>query len=49
MNSSVKYSVSDQISAECGAYVFIPGPDNDGTYGKYKDLSSFYINVKFSF
>ncbi len=49
MNPSVKYSVSDQISAECGAYVFISGPENDGTYGKYKDLSSFYINVKFSF
>jgi hypothetical protein len=49
ISPSVKYSLSDQISAGCGAYIFLPGPDRDGEYGKYKDLSSIYVNAKFSF
>ena len=45
---AVTYSLSDQINLTCGAYVFIPGPDNNGQYGSYKDLSTGYIKCKFS-
>ncbi len=44
-----EYSLSDQIKLSCGAYIFLPGPENDGEYGKYKDLSSVYIKAKFNF
>ncbi len=46
---AVTYSLSDQINLSCGAYIFIPGPDKDGQYGLYKDLSTGYIKCKFSF
>ena len=46
---SVKYSISDQISAGISAIIFIPGPERQGQYGVYKDLSSLCINAKFSF
>lgn len=49
ISPSVKYSLSDQISLGAGAFIFIPGPENDGKYGAYKDLSSIKINAKFSF
>ncbi|MBP5751588.1 MAG: hypothetical protein J6W60_01845 [Treponema sp.] len=49
ISPSVTYSLSDQISIGGGAYIFLPGPENDGKYGAYKDLSSFYLNAKFSF
>lgn len=49
ISPSVKYSLSDQISLGAEAYIFIPGPDNDGKYGAYKDLSSICIKAKFSF
>ena len=49
LKPSVNYSLSDQINLEGGAYIFIPGPDKDGKYGAYKDLSSFYIKAKYSF
>ncbi|MBO4731581.1 MAG: hypothetical protein J5597_02065 [Spirochaetaceae bacterium] len=51
---SVKYSVSDQLSVSGGAYIFLGGPHTadqprcDGQYGKYRDLSTFYISAKFS-
>lgn len=51
---SVKYSISDQLSVSGGAYIFLPGPhsdDNDrhdGEYGKYRDLSTFFISAKYS-
>ena len=48
INPSLSYSLSDQINLETGAYILLPGPDEDGTYGAYKDYSSIYINVKFS-
>lgn len=44
-----KYSLSDQIKLSAGTYVFLPGPDGDGTYGKLKDLSTFYIKAQYSF
>lgn len=44
-----KYSLSDQIKLSAGTYVFLPGPDGDGTYGKLKDLSTIYINAQYSF
>ena len=49
LNPSVSYSLSDQIKLEGGAYIFIPGPDEDGEYGQYKDLSTIYIKGKYSF
>ena len=49
INPSVSYSLSDQIKLSAGAYIFLPGPDEDGEYGQYKDLSSIYIKAKFSF
>ena len=45
----VKYSLSDQISLAASAYIFIPGPDRDGKYGAYKDLSSLCIKANFAF
>ena len=44
-----KYSLSDQIKLSAGTYVFLPGPDGDGTYGKLKDLSTVYIKAQYSF
>ena len=49
LSPSVKYSVSDQISLGVSAYIFLPGPERDGKYGAYKDLSSISLNAKFSF
>jgi len=49
ISPSVSYSLSDQINLSTGAYIFLPGPDEDGEYGAYKDYSSFYIKAKFSF
>ncbi len=48
ISPSVKYSLSDQISLSGGAYIFMPGPDRDGKYGAYKNLSSIFIGAKFS-
>lgn len=49
MNPSVNYSLSDQIKLEAGAYILLPGPEGDGQYGAYKDLSTIYIKGKYSF
>ena len=49
LSPSVEYSVSDQIDVGLKAFIFIPGPDRDGKYGAYKDLSSISLNAKFSF
>ncbi len=49
LSPSIKYSLSDQISLGTTAYIFLPGPNRDGQYGAYKDLSSICINAKFSF
>ena len=49
ISPSASYSLSDQISLGAVAYIFIPGPDRDGKYGKYKDLSSLCLKAKFSF
>ena len=45
---SVQYSISDQLNLSAGAFIFVPGKE-EGTYGKYKDLSSFFIDAKFCF
>lgn len=49
LSPSIKYSLSDQINIGLNAFIFIPGPDRDGKYGAYKDLSSLCLNAKFSF
>lgn len=47
MKGSVDYSLSDQIGITLGTYIFVPGPEKDGLYGKYKDLSSAYLKVRY--
>ena len=49
LSPSIKYSLSDQISLDTSAFIFLAGPDRDGKYGAYKDLSTIYVNAKFSF
>ena len=49
ISPSLNYSVSDQISLETGAFIFLPGPEKNGQYGKYKNLSTAFIKAKFSF
>ena len=49
ISPSVSYSLSDQISLSAGAYIFLPGPERDGKYGQYKDLSCMAIEGKYSF
>ena len=49
LSPSVKYSLSDQITLGLNAFIFLPGPDCEGKYGAYKDLSSLSLNAKFSF
>ncbi|MCR4579479.1 MAG: hypothetical protein K5681_03940 [Treponema sp.] len=49
ISPSVNYSLSDQIKFGCGAYIFLPGPDEDGEYGAYKDLTTIYLTACFSF
>ena len=49
ISPSVSYSLSDQITLSAGAYIFLPGPERDGKYGQYKDLSCMAIEGKYSF
>lgn len=49
LSPSIKYSLSDQISLDASAYIFLAGPDRDGKYGAYKDLSTIAINASFKF
>ena len=49
LSPSINYSLSDQINVGVKAYIFIPGPERNGKYGAYKDLSSLCLNAKFSF
>lgn len=47
INLSAEYSLSDQIGISSGACIFLPGPEQKGTYGNYKELSSIYIKAEF--
>ena len=49
LSPSINYSISDQINVGIKAFIFIPGPEREGKYGAYKDLSSICLNAKFSF
>ena len=49
ISPSIKYSLSDQISLNAEAYIFLPGPERDGKYGQYKDLSCIMIGGKYDF
>ena len=49
LSPSINYSLSDQINIGVKAFIFIPGPERNGKYGAYKDLSSLCLNAKFSF
>ena len=49
ISPSINYSLSDQISLNAAAYIFLPGPEREGNYGQYKDLSCIMIGGKYSF
>ena len=49
ISPSIKYSLSDQISLNAAAYIFLSGPERDGKYGQYKDLSCIMAGGKYSF
>ena len=49
ISPSVTYSLSDQISLGLKAFIFLAGPEKDGQYGAYKDLSSICLNASFCF
>ena len=49
IEASAAYSITDQLKLSGGAYVFLPGPENDGTYGAFKDLSTLYIKAAYCF
>lgn len=44
-----KYSFTDQLKLSGGCYVFLPGPEKDGTYGAFKNLSAIFIKCQYSF
>ncbi|MBQ0052532.1 MAG: hypothetical protein KBT11_10815, partial [Treponema sp.] len=46
ISTSLKYKLTDQIGITAGADIFRPGFEN-GTYGKFKDLSSIYFKVEY--
>ncbi|MBR5095649.1 MAG: hypothetical protein IK094_00910 [Treponema sp.] len=46
---SATYSVTDQLKVKGGACIFVPGPNKEGSYGAYKDLSSFFVGANFCF
>ena len=43
------YAASDQISFYLGYAWFLAGPDKDGAYGLYKDMTSLLFGGKYSF
>lgn len=49
INFQTKYSITDQLKISGGCYVFLPGPEKDGTYGALKDLSTVFIKCQYSF
>lgn len=49
ISPSVSYSLSDQITLSTDAYIFLPGPERDGKYGKYKEFSCLAIEGKYNF
>lgn len=49
LSPAINYSLSDQINVGLKAFIFIPGPERNGKYGAYKNLSSICLNAKFSF
>lgn len=49
INFQGKYSLTDQLKLSAGCYVFLPGPEKDGTYGAFKDLSTIFIKCQYSF
>lgn len=47
ISASMKYKLADQIGITAGTNIFLSGIE-EGTYGKFKDLSSVYIKVEYS-
>ncbi|MBR1536378.1 MAG: hypothetical protein IJ630_05520 [Treponema sp.] len=45
---SAEYSLTDSIFLEAGGYIFNEGKEK-GTYGLYKDYTSFYIKARYVF
>lgn len=49
INFSSEYSITDQLKISAGTYFFIPGFQNDGTYGRFKNMSSAFIKCRYTF
>ena len=49
INANAQAVDGDVITLSAGAYIFLPGPERDGKYGQYKDLSCMAIEGKYSF
>lgn len=49
ISADAKYSLSDQISLNLEATEYLAGPENDGDYGQYHDLSSISISGVYKF
>lgn len=49
LNPSIKYRVSDDLVVSLSAMIMSPGPDRDGAYGAYSDLSSLVFRGTYSF
>ncbi|MCQ2588564.1 MAG: hypothetical protein MJ174_10640 [Treponema sp.] len=47
LSASTKYKLTDQIGFTAGTNVFLPGRE-EGTYGKFKDLSSIYLKAEYN-
>lgn len=49
INLNTNYSLSDEIKLKFGTYIFSPGLKSDGTYGLYKNLSTFFVSAEYKF
>ena len=49
LTPEISYSLTDQIKLSGGAYIFIPGIENKGDYGNYKDVSTVFIKASVLF
>jgi len=43
------YSLCDEIKLKAGSYIFLAGPQKDGQYGSFKDLSTIYVKCEYKF
>ncbi|MCR5218417.1 DUF1302 family protein [Treponema sp.] len=49
LSLQASYSLSDSMTLSAESSFFIPGPDEDGLYGNYEDLSCLSLKASYSF